>query len=108
MYEYIQLEPTAWAGNDETDQVAAQVGKATRAQQSTVVETDLYLRRGPTSPLTNTMSQPSQFAELAALLNVTEIENSTLQLCAKLLDQGIDPTRLARAIKSIQAQTKLE
>lgn len=55
------------------------------------------------------MSQPSmQFAELAALLNVASIDSTTLQLCAKLLDQGVDPTRLAQAIKSIRAQTQIE
>lgn len=45
-------------------------------------------------------------AELARILNVTEIDASTLQLCTKLMDQGVDPRKLASAIKSIKRETE--
>ncbi|ODV77804.1 uncharacterized protein CANTADRAFT_35971, partial [Suhomyces tanzawaensis NRRL Y-17324] len=44
--------------------------------------------------------------ELARILNVTEIDESTLQLCIKLLDLGIDPETLALKIKSVNQETQ--
>lgn len=54
-----------------------------------------------------TMSQPHPFIEIAELLQVNSLDSTSLQLCAKLLDQGVDPVRLAQAIKKIQAQAKV-
>lgn len=45
-------------------------------------------------------------AELARLLNISEIDDSTLQLCVKLMDQGVDPKKLATAIKNIKKETQ--
>lgn len=45
-------------------------------------------------------------AEIARILNVTDIDDSTLQLCVKLMDQGVDPQKLATAIKNIKKETR--
>lgn len=44
--------------------------------------------------------------ELAKLLQIAEIDDSTLQLCVKLLDQGVDPEALAHHIVSINKETR--
>lgn len=54
------------------------------------------------------MSQPTHFTELSAVFGVKDIDNTTLQVCAKLLDLGVDPKKLAQAIRSIQDQAKIE
>ncbi|WEJ96411.1 hypothetical protein PSN45_003950 [Yamadazyma tenuis] len=47
----------------------------------------------------------SMVTELVRLLNVDEVDDVTLQLCIKLLDQGVDPKQLARDILSIKNET---
>lgn len=44
--------------------------------------------------------------ELAKMLDVKEIDESTLQLCIKLLDQGVDPKVLATSITKIRNETE--
>lgn len=51
--------------------------------------------------------QPSlsnPIADLARLLNVN-IEESTLQLCIKLIDEGVDPKALSSSIVRILKET---
>lgn len=45
--------------------------------------------------------------EMASILGVTEIDESTLQLCIKLLDQGVDPKVLASQILKIKSETDM-
>lgn len=45
--------------------------------------------------------------EMARILGVNEIDESTLQLCIKLLDQGVDPKQLASQIIKIKSETDL-
>jgi len=52
------------------------------------------------------MDTNTLLAELARILNVTDIDASTLQLCTKLIDQGVDPKKLASAIKNIKNETQ--
>lgn len=54
------------------------------------------------------MSQPTYFTELSAVFGVKDIDNTTLQVCAKLLDLGVDPKKLAQAVRSIQDQAEIE
>lgn len=56
--------------------------------------------------MTDSIDTNALLAELARILNVTEIDDSTLQLCVKLMDQGVDPQRLATAIKNIKKETR--
>ncbi|SGZ50424.1 CIC11C00000001143 [Sungouiella intermedia] len=56
--------------------------------------------------MTDTMDTNTLLAELARILNVTDIDASTLQLCTKLIDQGVDPKKLASAIKNIKNETQ--
>lgn len=44
--------------------------------------------------------------ELARLLKIREVDETTLQLCIKLLDQGVDPEVLAKHIVSLNSETK--
>lgn len=44
--------------------------------------------------------------EVADLLNIKEIDDSTLQVCIKLIDQGIDPQQLASYILKINNETR--
>lgn len=44
--------------------------------------------------------------ELADLLNIKEIDDTTLQVCIKLIDQGIDPQQLANYILKINNETR--
>lgn len=44
--------------------------------------------------------------DLARLLNIGEIDDSTLQLCIKLLDEGVDPQVLALSIQKIKSETR--
>lgn len=44
--------------------------------------------------------------ELARLLNVREVNETALQSCIKLLDQGVDPVLLARHIVDINSETR--
>lgn len=44
--------------------------------------------------------------EIARLLRIDEIDDTTLQLCVKLLDLGVDPELLAHQIVSINKETK--
>lgn len=43
--------------------------------------------------------------ELARMLDIKDIDDSTLQLCMKLLDQGVDPKLLADSISKIRNET---
>lgn len=45
--------------------------------------------------------------ELAKTLNVSEIDDTTLQLCVKLIDQGVDPKQLAEHIIRIKRETAI-
>lgn len=55
---------------------------------------------------TNQDNPNDLIVELAALLNITEIDNATLQVCIKLIDQGIDPQQLANYILKINNETR--
>lgn len=55
--------------------------------------------------MTDSTDTNKLLAEIARILNVTEIDDSTLQLCVKLMDQGVDPQKLATAIKNIKKET---
>ncbi|CUM64747.1 uncharacterized protein PRCAT00002358001 [Priceomyces carsonii] len=44
--------------------------------------------------------------DLIGIFNVQGIDKTTLQLCFKLIDQGIDPQSLATAILKIQDETR--
>ena len=46
------------------------------------------------------------YIELADLLNIKEIDDTTLQVCIKLIDQGIDPQQLATYILKINNETR--
>lgn len=48
----------------------------------------------------------SLLVELADLLNIKEIDDTTLQVCIKLIDQGIDPQQLATYIMKINDETR--
>lgn len=56
--------------------------------------------------MTETRDANSLIAELAKILGISEIDEPTLQLCVKLLDQGIDPGKLAESIKKINTETR--
>lgn len=45
--------------------------------------------------------------QMAKTLGVQGIDESTLHLCVILLDQGVDPSRLASSIKKINNETKM-
>lgn len=45
--------------------------------------------------------------DLSKLLKVHGIDESTLMLCYKLLDEGVDPRKLAEKIKDIQKEISL-
>lgn len=45
-------------------------------------------------------------AELAKLLDIKEIDEPTLQLCIKLIDEGVDPQALAESILKINKETR--
>lgn len=45
-------------------------------------------------------------AQLALILKITEINESTLLLCVKLLDEGVDPEALATAIARINDELR--
>lgn len=51
-------------------------------------------------------SPNSLMIDLAKLLNVN-IDETTLQLCIKLLDQGVDPLQLADSINKVNNETSL-
>lgn len=53
--------------------------------------------------LSNDSSQ--QLFSIAKLLDVDVIDKSSLRLCMKLLDEGIDPQRLAHSVKKIKHET---
>lgn len=46
--------------------------------------------------------------ELAKLLQVNTIDESTLQLCIKLLDEGVNPEKLAKHILTIKKETNMD
>ena len=48
----------------------------------------------------------SLIIELANLLSIKEIDDTTLQVCIKLIDQGIDPQQLATYILKINNETR--
>lgn len=54
----------------------------------------------------NNSNPNSLIIELAQLLNITEIDDATLQVCIKLIDQGIDPEQLAAYILKINNETR--
>lgn len=54
----------------------------------------------------NNSNPNSLIIELAQLLNITEIDDATLQVCIKLIDQGIDPQQLAAYILKINNETR--
>ena len=41
-------------------------------------------------------------SELARLMNCIELDDTVLQLCVKLLDEGVDPNQLANQIIAIK------
>ncbi|KAL6450197.1 hypothetical protein SBY92_002130 [Candida maltosa Xu316] len=43
--------------------------------------------------------------ELARLMNCVELDDTVLQLCMKLLDQGVNPQQLAKQILAIKKET---
>lgn len=45
--------------------------------------------------------------DIAKIVNVRGIDASTLTLCYKLLDEGVDPRKLAEKIKDIQKEISL-
>ncbi|CCG21875.1 hypothetical protein CORT_0B01560 [Candida orthopsilosis Co 90-125] len=45
--------------------------------------------------------------DISKLLKVRGIDESTLSLCYKLLDEGVDPRKLAEKIKDIQKEISL-
>lgn len=65
---------------------------------------------GPNSDTMNVNQNNSNpnplIIELAQLLNITEIDDATLQVCIKLIDQGIDPQQLAVYILKINNETR--
>lgn len=56
--------------------------------------------------MTESLEANELVVQLARLLHVLEIDEPTIQLCVRLLDQGVNPTELANAIKSINRETK--
>ena len=44
-------------------------------------------------------------SELARLMNCIELDDTVLQLCVKLLDEGVDPNQLANQIIAIKKET---
>lgn len=42
--------------------------------------------------------------KLARLLNVDDLDPTTIQLCVRLLDEGIDPKVLAKQIQEISKE----
>lgn len=43
-------------------------------------------------------------SELARLMNCIELDDTVLQLCVKLLDEGVDPNQLANQIIAIKKE----
>ncbi|KAG2735837.1 hypothetical protein G9P44_002051 [Scheffersomyces stipitis] len=51
--------------------------------------------------------KPNEFIiNLAKILNINEIDESSLQLCIKMIDHGVDPKQLAQKILEINSETK--
>mgnify|MGYP001027149947 CR=1 FL=1 len=52
------------------------------------------------------MSQNSNqiVLELSKLLNIDQLDEATLQLCIKLLDEGVDPEMLATKIIQLKKE----
>lgn len=47
----------------------------------------------------------SMIAELARLMNCVQLDETVLQLCIKLLDEGANPQKLAKHILAIKKET---
>ena len=47
----------------------------------------------------------SMIAELACLMNCVKLDETVLQLCIKLLDEGANPQQLAKHILAIKKET---
>lgn len=53
----------------------------------------------------NQLNANQLILELASLLQVDAIDESALHLCIKLINEGIDPEKLARHILTIRKET---
>lgn len=54
------------------------------------------------------MSQDNTLVlDLARLLHVDDINEATLQLCFRLIDQGVDPKKLAESIGKIKKEISI-
>lgn len=51
------------------------------------------------------MSEPNQLINQMAKAMGVEIDDYILKICIKLLDQGIDPAKLASSIKKVYNET---
>ncbi|KAI5965824.1 uncharacterized protein KGF55_001187 [Candida pseudojiufengensis] len=62
---------------------------------------------GDISKSKNNNSSNEILNNLARLLGIEGIDDTTLALCYKLLDEGVDPKILAEKIKDIQKETTI-